>query len=616
MRSRAGELAEAFRQRWKLIRLVAGVAPRHAAVLAPAIAARAVMPLAESIANGIAVGAVPAAVRYGAGSAAADRLLGAILVSVALFACGQVSWPLIDGLAQSAGRRVDRAIQQRAIAASLGPTGIDHLEDRSFADELSIVRGSRGGDFTPGGGVPALAVRLAHAGVGLGAAIMLGRFDVLLGLAVLVATAGMRWAFITDFLRQARALSGRAESMRRSSYLRDLALTPPAAKEVRVFGLAGWLLERFSNTWRDGMQDVWTQRKQGKRSIAGVIVFVGAVHVVGLLAIGRAGLRGELSLEEVSVLTGVLFSSMTLSMSGSDLHLAYGLAAIPALERAEEHARRRRRERPRGSSPAAGLPREAITFRGVTFTYPGVDVPVLDRLDLRIEAGRSLAIVGENGAGKTTLIKLLTAMYAPTSGAIAVDGIALEDLDAEDWRRRLGVVFQDFVRYELTARENVAFGAPFAPADDDALRRAAARAGALNVIEALPEGWDTTLSRRFEEGTDLSGGQWQRVALARAMYAVEQGAGLLILDEPTANLDARAEAEIYSRFIEMTSGLTTIVISHRFSTVRRADRIAVIEGGRVVELGSHDELMDLDGRYAHMFRLQAARFDASEEVGA
>jgi ABC-type multidrug transport system fused ATPase/permease subunit len=239
----------------------------------------------------------------------------------------------------------------------------------------------------------------------------------------------------------------------------------------------------------------------------------------------------------------------------------------------------------------------------VTFAYPG-GTPVLDHFDLTIPAGSSLAIVGQNGAGKTTIAKLLCRLYDPQSGAIEIDGVDVRSFDIASWRSRLAAVFQDFIRFELPLRDNVApAGAP-----DEAIQAALERAGASGLASL-----DTILARGYEGGTDLSGGQWQRVALARALCAVERGAGLVLLDEPTAQLDVRGEAAIFERILAATRRCTTILISHRFSTVRHADRICVLERGTVVELGTHDELMARGGRYRTMFDLQAQRFGAGED---
>jgi ABC-type multidrug transport system fused ATPase/permease subunit len=251
------------------------------------------------------------------------------------------------------------------------------------------------------------------------------------------------------------------------------------------------------------------------------------------------------------------------------------------------------------------LPIRQIRFRDVTFAYPG-GAPVLDGFDLTIPAGTSLAIVGQNGAGKTTLAKLLCRLYDPQSGAIEIDGVDVRELDLTEWRTRLAAVFQDFTRFELSLRDNVApAGAP-----DDVVYGALEAAGAARLARL-----DTVLSRGYEGGTDLSGGQWQRVALARALSTVKEGAGVVLLDEPTAQLDVRGEAEIFERILAATRHCTTILISHRFSTVRYVDRICVLEKGKVVEFGTHAELMALNGRYRTMFDLQAQRFVAEDEEG-
>ena len=230
-----------------------------------------------------------------------------------------------------------------------------------------------------------------------------------------------------------------------------------------------------------------------------------------------------------------------------------------------------------------GLPRRSIRFESVGFRYPGRDDDVFTALDLELEAGRSVAIVGENGAGKTTLVKLLAGLYDPMVGRITVDGVDLRELDRPAWQRRVAAIFQDFVQYPFSAYDNVAVGALECCGDRAKVEGAARRAGATEMVERLPDGWDTLLGRQFTGGADLSGGEWQRLALARALLAVDGGATVLVLDEPTASLDVRAEAELYDRFLELTAGVTTVVISHRFSTVRRADRIVVLEqrpGGR------------------------------------
>jgi ABC-type multidrug transport system fused ATPase/permease subunit len=256
-----------------------------------------------------------------------------------------------------------------------------------------------------------------------------------------------------------------------------------------------------------------------------------------------------------------------------------------------------------GAREASGMPARDVRFRDVSFAYSG-GTPVLDHFDLTIPAGSSLAIVGQNGAGKTTLAKLLCRLYDPQSGAIEIDGEDLRKFDIASWRARLAAVFQDFIRFELPLRDNVSpAGAP-----DWVIEKALESAGAAGLASL-----DAILARGYEGGTELSGGQWQRVALARALCAVERGAGVVLLDEPTAQLDVRGEAEIFERILAATRHCTTILISHRFSTVRHADRICVLERGKVVELGTHDELMARGGRYRTMFDLQAQRFGLGED---
>ena len=267
-----------------------------------------------------------------------------------------------------------------------------------------------------------------------------------------------------------------------------------------------------------------------------------------------------------------------------------------------------------GMRDATNLPQAAMAFEAVGFAYPGQGQPIYTALSFSITAGTSCAIVGANGAGKTTLVKLLARLYDPQAGRITVDGVDLGDYDLAGWRRQLAVVSQDFVKYPVTLRENIWPGAPEPTPEQWA--RVCTRAGLDDLLARLPAGADTLVARGYEGGVDLSGGQWQRVALARALAAVERGAKVLVLDEPTANLDIRAEAELFAKFLELTKGLTTILITHRMASVRQVDRVLVIEGGVVVEAGEPGRLLASGGRYADLFRLQAERFNQPEAADA
>jgi ATP-binding cassette subfamily B protein len=389
-------------------------------------------------------------------------------------------------------------------------------------------------------------------------------------------------------------------AQRDAEYAYRLAVDPPAAKELRLFGLGDWVLDRFVERRTTLHRLQYEATRLRERSLLSCLAVVG----VGNAVVFGALLRGDLALgslvafaQAAAGVSNIAFGGLNWSLDGAAapaaavLRLREAMAPVGALAP--------------GDQPAAGLPTREIRFRDVTFAYPtGAGRPVLAHLDLTIPAGSSLAVVGVNGAGKTTLAKLLCRLYDPQGGAIEIDGVDLRALDLAEWRRRVTAVFQDFVRFEWPLRDNVAPGG----APDEVVAAALAGAGATGLA-AL----DTVLARGYPGGTDLSGGQWQRVALARALAAVQLGAGVVLLDEPTAQLDVRGEAEIFDRVLAATRHCTTILVSHRFSTVRHADRICVLEHGQVVELGSHDELLATGGRYRTMFELQAQRFSEDDE---
>jgi ATP-binding cassette, subfamily B, bacterial len=338
-----------------------------------------------------------------------------------------------------------------------------------------------------------------------------------------------------------------------------------------------------------------------------------------LLLLGWEAGTGRLELGMVALVIQALAAAARplgeIETANAGLILVFTQQSLSLVSAAEE----RLADTPRilsGTRPATDLARREIRFEEVSFRYPGQEHEVLRNLDLVVPAGHSLAIVGSNGAGKTTLIKLLCRLYEPTAGRITVDGIDLREVDPSAWQRRIAAIFQDYVKYPLSAFVNVTFGGLHVAQDPSLLNRTANLVGITDLIERLPQGWETVLSRDYETGIDLSGGEWQRVALARALFAAGAGASVLILDEPTASLDVRGEAEIYDHFLDLTAGLTTLLISHRFSTVRRAERICVLEGGRIIEHGDHVSLLEENGRYAELFHLQASRFADEARLGA
>jgi ATP-binding cassette subfamily B protein len=425
---------------------------------------------------------------------------------------------------------------------------------------------------------------------------------------LLLLVAGIIPAFLGEshfaFLGYARNF--RQTPIRRElDYLRILGGSREAAKELKLFGLKDFLLERFTRlSDRIYVENVDLARR---RLVGGS--FLSMIGTAGyysayVYVIWRT-VTGSLSIGTLTFLTGAIVQASaniqqifsTLSSIADQALFLTDLLAFFGMQptiRSQPNAR-----------PAPRPITRGFEFRNVSFRYPGTSRMVLSGLNVSLCAGERVALVGENGEGKTTLVKLMTRLYDPVEGQVLLDGIDLREYDLESLYREIGVIFQDFMRYEMTARENIAVGQIDQINNLPLLQRAADKSMADEVIGRLPREYDQMLGRRFAGGVDLSGGEWQKVALARAYL---RDAQVLILDEPTAALDARSEFEVFQRFAELTAGKTALFISHRFSTVRMAQRILVLENGRIAEDGSHEELLNLSGRYAAMFELQAASY--------
>jgi ATP-binding cassette, subfamily B, bacterial len=546
----------------------------------------------------IAMGGLVAAVQSGGALAGPLGFAGIVFVLL------QVLTPIHQATGANLGDRTAAWLYDRLTEACVRPPGMGHLEDPKLTNDLTVAR-----DFDLGMTGPPLSISMDFIAAGL--VELIGG---LASAAVLAAYAwwapillGGAWLATHWLLRESAIWHDRNTdevrgAQRDADYAYRLAVDPPASKELRLFGLVSWTIERFvaRRTRLHELQYAATRLRE-KPLLWSMLLIIGA-NVVVFWSLANAVMSGSLTLGQVVMFAQsalgtamIAFGGLNWALDGSAAPVAAVLRLEPAMAPAGALAS--------GSRRAGVAPAREIRFRDLSFAYPG-GAPVLAGFDLTIPAGSSLAIVGQNGAGKTTLAKLLCRLYDPQAGAIEVDDVDLRDFDLHSWRSRVTAVFQDFIRFELPLRDNVApAGAP------DAVVLEALESAGASTLASL----DTVLARGYDGGTDLSGGQWQRIALARALCAVQLGAGVVLLDEPTAQLDVRGEAEIFDRILAATRHCTTILISHRFSTVRHADRICVLEHGRVIELGTHDELMAQGGRYRTMFDLQAQRFHTGDE---
>jgi ATP-binding cassette, subfamily B, bacterial len=579
---------------WKFF----GVLPKADRLLAVSwwvvLILRGVLPAIFAIATGVLVGAV-----HNGGS------LGEPLAFVGVvFVLLQILTPVHQAVSANLGDRAAAWLYDRLTEACVRPPGLGHLEDPALTSDLTVARdfdlGMTGPplsfsmDFIAGGMVEMIG--------GLAAAAVLFAYTWWAPIVLAGAWLSTQWLLRESGVWRDRNTSEVRSAQRDADYTYRLAVDPGPAKELRLFGLVGWTIDRFveRRTRLHALQYEATRLRE-KPMLWSLLVVLGA-NVLVFWSLAAAATGGRISLTEVVVFAQAAVGVSLLAFGGFSWAIDGASAPVAAVLRLEA-AMAAAGALASGHRPSAGLPAREIQFRDLTFAYPGGS-PVLDHFDLTIPAGSSLAIVGQNGAGKTTLAKLLCRLYDPQAGAIEIDGVDLREIDLASWRTRVTAVFQDFIRLELPLRDNVApSGAP-----DETIRAALESAGASGLA-----GLDTVLARGYTGGTELSGGQWQRVALARSLCAVQLGAGVVLLDEPTAQLDVRGEAEIFDRILAATRHCTTILISHRFSTVRQADRICVLEHGRLVQLGTHDELMAHDGRYKTMFELQAQRFNAAED---
>jgi len=566
------------------------------------------------LAGGRLVGAIPFSPETD-GSPAAGRVTAALLLLGGLYLANNVVPAARSVLGTWLAARVDNEIRLDLMGMMLAPAGIGHLEDPDITDE--VTRAGSLGLFTPGAAVSGMASILETRLTSAGSFALVVMFRWWLGIGLLLVALAIEAKARRNYMETARIVYRQTQDLRRSDYVRTMTLGG-APKDLRIFGLVEWMVERFTRHFLESMQAVWRERSQSAAFMHWAGPAMLGYHLIAFLVIGLAGVHGSISVGRVAVLiaatTGIrAFISYGLHRTRTE----YGATAyLPIMDLEDKIAKHG--DLPRGGIDPASMPAAEIRFEHVAFRYPGRDADVYTDLNLTIPAGRSVAIVGANGAGKTTFCKLLARCYEPTAGRITVDGVDLRDIDPRLWQRRVAAIFQDFVSFPLSVRDNVGFGSIEHVDDQDALEGAARRAEALDLVNELPHGWDTVLHKVFDKGTELSGGQAQRVALARALFAVDGGAGLLLLDEPTAALDVRTEAALFGRYLELTRGLTSVLISHRFSTVRRADHIFVLQDGTVTEEGSHDELVARGGRYAEMFELQASRFrddqPAADEV--
>ncbi|HEY3982315.1 MAG TPA: ABC transporter ATP-binding protein [Streptosporangiaceae bacterium] len=562
-------------------------------------------PAGITIAIGELVDRLTSAIGHGPGTPAARECYRWVALIVVLFFLTHLADSARTALGQALGRRVTGRLGERVMMAASEPATIGHLEDPGYLSRLGLARGAGAIEMPPGEAVFGFSTKASMWVTSIGSAALLTQVTWELGLIVFAIFVVIHFRLVRNYRIAVVENVNQTEKLRRTSYLRDVPTTPGAAREVRLFGLAAFFRDAYQSEWRANMTEVWQRRREHRLFVVVVVVVTGVTVASVFYYLGYRAATGRTTVGDLAI-GGLAVRALLQLLRADDDDLRMGFGSKAA---AEAFAFPVVTSPPGPEQVSWPAPVATISCEDLRFRYGGTADEVLHGISLAIPAGQSLAIVGLNGAGKTTLARLLAGLDAPSGGSVRVGGTPVEEASRRSWQRQVVAVFQDFGRYELTVRENIAFGSLTRADDEEGLHAVARQAGLLTFIEGLPNGWDTVMSSGFAGGVDASGGEWQRIAIARALFGLRHGARLLIMDEPAASLDARAEAQLYDTFHELTAGATTVAISHRFATVRKAERVVVLDRGQVIEDGTHEGLITAGGRYAELFRLQAKRFE-------